>query len=125
MLKMLEQPRAFRLDDYRIRHTGGRVQHDLDVVKRSVRADGSVSISGGRDLKSTQAYPPAFGRAVEALQASHRSEWERHALSLRGRGVADKAAKAHISCLLAASRAPLADAWEDAGLEEVFRLLGL
>ena len=35
-----------------------------EIVRKKIRADGSVSVSGGKDLKASQAYPPNFGLKV-------------------------------------------------------------
>ncbi len=42
-----------------------------EIVKRTKRADGSTCISGGADLKASQAYPRRFGLAVAQAYHAH------------------------------------------------------
>lgn len=42
-----------------------------EMVTVKTRQDGSVAVTGGCDLKSSQAYPPAFGRAMVKLHKRH------------------------------------------------------
>ena len=52
-----------RLSKNDLASTSGRIQ----TAKTTVNRDGKASVSGGKDLKSTQAYPPFFGLAVASL----------------------------------------------------------
>eukprot|EP00959_Pyramimonas_sp_CCMP1952_P433863 9085296-Pyramimonas_sp.AAC.2 len=42
---------------------------NLETFTTETRVDGTVAVDGGRDLKGTQAYPPAFGDALVRLHA--------------------------------------------------------
>ena len=48
-----------------------QAQQNKQVVKTTIDAQGRRRVTGGRDLKSTQSYPKAFGLRVARLH----SEW--------------------------------------------------
>ena len=109
------------LERYRTKHTCGKVENNLQVTKVSTRADGSTAVAGGKDLKGTQAYPEAFGRAVCNLMSDHRAEREAVAVALRDNSFANKSAAQHVRSLLAGAH-QLRDPWVDASLGEVMAL---
>ena len=52
-----------------------RVSGKKQLVKHSITADGRPSVSGGPDLKNSQAYPLRFGLAIaEAFANYHREK---------------------------------------------------
>lgn len=110
------------IDRHRLRHTSGRVEHSLEVTKVTKRPDGTTSVSGGADLKGTQAYPDGFGQAIYRMQEAHRPQREAAAYALRQHAYANSEAAARVQTLLRAGRGSVGDAWGDANLEEIFAL---
>lgn len=53
------------------------------LVKRSVDKTGRVCVSGTPDLRSSQAFPLAFGRAVQQAETELHTEWLQSAQELR------------------------------------------
>lgn len=111
------------VERHRTKHTNGKVKCDLEVSTQTRRPDGTMSVSGGKDLKATQAYPLGFGRAVCRLQSDHRSERQCVAQRLREHALADETAAARVESVLARGLEGCADLWQDANFAEVFALL--
>ena len=94
----------------------GTKQNKMEISKNWDLPDGRHRFQGGKDLEATQAYPAGFGRAVQKLFEMHRPDLQAEIARLN-----DEAAKVDMSS------APLfgaaTDKWEDAKLDEVFRIL--
>ena len=88
------------------------------LVTKKRDSTGKLCITGNTALKSSQAYPPAFGAAVAQLYADNKD-----ALHKRSMDLLDAAAKLpgiDTSDLPARARSE----WPDAKLDGVFELLG-
>ena len=91
------------------------VDPELETFTTEIRADGSRAVDGGRDLKGTQAYPPAFGEALVKLHADNAAEiasefdaFQRELSRARAEG----------------STGPARKSWPRAGLRSALRALG-
>ena len=82
------------------------------MTKKSLTASGAVSISGGRDLKKSQAYTPEFGLATLAMWLEEPFQHDVPQLD-----------DVKIPSLWAPI--PKKHRWEDAKLVEVFQYLSL
>ena len=88
----------------------------LVTFTTEVRADGSRAVDGGRDLKGTQAYPPAFGDALVRLHADNAAEIDSDFKTFQR-----KLARARAGC----STVRVKKSWPRAGLRSVLKALGL
>lgn len=66
-MSWISEIRDFRSDDTR----GRALEGSAVMSTKRTRADGTVAVTGGADLKASQAYTPAFGQAVVRLHARH------------------------------------------------------
>ena len=91
----------------------------VEVVSRVVSPNtGKIMIMGGKDLKATQAYPPAFGKALAELYLAHRSDIRDQAKKLRDRASMVTITKESLLPVLKGKKA-----WHDAKLKGVWERL--
>ena len=88
------------------------------MATRTLGADGIERVSGGKDLKSSQAYPEGFGEAVQAVARQHAAQFKAEAKADRVR-----ASRVHIDKDRILTKLVGKQAWPDAELKGIFKLL--
>ena len=114
-------PYIAELLNFRVRDSKGYVRCQKKcVVKKKRRADGSMSVSGGPDLKATQAYTREFGQAVSMWYASRMQSHSR----MRAK-IAAKVNKAVLEGKVDLSKAMRedGDCWSDSSLKGAMEVL--
>lgn len=90
------------------------------MVRRYIDKRGRSVFSGAPDLKRSQKYPRGFGEAVASMYTQHTEHFQRQARELHKAAV-----RAFSDCGVSDGAVDADDAWEDARLEGVLRLLGV
>ena len=68
------KPWVAEIDLYKPTPRSIAIQPVVEMTKSKYTVDGKRSFSGGKDMKSSQQYPPAFGHAVASVYTNHRAE---------------------------------------------------
>jgi hypothetical protein len=88
------------------------------TVIRTVNSAGKVCVTGGPDLKSTQAYPRGFGLACNRFFCDFKGDIEADFKRLRGAALSSPKSKVK-ACDLFRQSAASTETWPDAKLQEV------
>jgi hypothetical protein len=96
----------------------GEVTTSKTTVVRKVTSTGKIAVTGGPDLKSTQAYPRGFGLACNRFFVDFKGEIEADFKRVRGAALSSPMSKVKARDLF---RQPSAstETWPDAKLQEV------